>query len=173
MTTEERIETLQQGIQNVGERLSKFNANHITSGPKGGQFASGRGGSGGRGGGGISPKADKERIASNAGATRTFASESPRASTKMDNAEMSLNSASTALRDKKPNGSKIAEQLSSARRDVQDARQIAGNKGNTKVMAHLSVAHDSLGTARDKVISGDFKGALKAVQATNIRGVGI
>lgn len=49
MELEQRIETLQQGIRGVKERLEKFNPNHVPSGPKGGQFAPGSGGSSGLG----------------------------------------------------------------------------------------------------------------------------
>lgn len=41
LSTEERIERLSLGISAVRIRLSKFNPNHVPSGPKGGQFASG------------------------------------------------------------------------------------------------------------------------------------
>ena len=44
LSTEERVEQLSLGISDVRIRLSKFNRNHVPSGPKGGQFASGSGG---------------------------------------------------------------------------------------------------------------------------------
>ena len=74
------------------------------------------------------------------------------------------------LRGSKPDGARAASHLFNARRNVQDVREMASSKGNLGAVAHLSGAHASLGSARDQVLAGDFKGALKTLRPVNIQG---
>lgn len=153
-TIEERIEALQQGIQGVEDRLSKFNPYHKGSGPGGGQFTSGGGGK--VGGGGKGSIADVNRL-------RRLDSDMRGP---INHVTESLTSAYDALFG--GSSEKALPHLASAGKFVLTARDMARGKGKTGAAAYLDKTHGDISHAKKLMTSGDRNGALNAIRSIKV-----